>query len=66
MTKNKNIDADQSGKLIPICASRRKTGMFLCYEAVSVMKEYNVHRHIHSKHGANYTILSLEEKCQLT
>lgn len=34
----------------------------LCYEAVSVVKEYNLRRHFDTKHGAKYAKFSLQEK----
>uniref|UniRef100_A0A8P4KAR1 SPIN-DOC-like zinc-finger domain-containing protein n=1 Tax=Dicentrarchus labrax TaxID=13489 RepID=A0A8P4KAR1_DICLA len=37
----------------------------LCYEAVSVVKEYNLRRHFDTKHGVKYAKASLQEKQQL-
>uniref|UniRef100_UPI0037E80544 general transcription factor II-I repeat domain-containing protein 2B-like n=1 Tax=Semicossyphus pulcher TaxID=241346 RepID=UPI0037E80544 len=37
----------------------------LCYEAVSVVKEYNLRRHFDTKHGAKYAKVSLQEKQQI-
>ncbi|KAJ8394068.1 hypothetical protein AAFF_G00054120 [Aldrovandia affinis] len=37
----------------------------LCYEAVSVMKEYNLRRHFDTKHGAKYANFSLQGKHQI-
>ncbi|XP_045678765.1 general transcription factor II-I repeat domain-containing protein 2-like isoform X1 [Phyllostomus hastatus] len=37
----------------------------LCYETISVIKEYNVRRHFETKHGTKYAKFSLQEKQQL-
>lgn len=34
----------------------------LCYEAVSMMKEYNIRQHFDTKHGVKYAKCSLQEK----
>ena len=34
----------------------------VCYEVVSVVKEYNLRRHFETKHGAKYAQFSLQEK----
>ncbi|KAJ1081737.1 hypothetical protein NDU88_001913 [Pleurodeles waltl] len=36
----------------------------ICYEAVAVMKEYNLRRHFETKHGAKFANLSHQEKQQ--
>lgn len=36
----------------------------ICYEAVAVMKEYNLRRHFETKHGAKYANLNHQEKQQ--
>uniref|UniRef100_A0A3P8SR68 SPIN-DOC-like zinc-finger domain-containing protein n=1 Tax=Amphiprion percula TaxID=161767 RepID=A0A3P8SR68_AMPPE len=37
----------------------------LCYEALSVVKEYNLRQHFETKHGAKYAKVSLPEKQQI-
>ena len=37
----------------------------LCYEALAVVKEYNLQRHFDTKHGAKYAKASLQEKQQI-
>ncbi|XP_034078937.1 LOW QUALITY PROTEIN: general transcription factor II-I repeat domain-containing protein 2B-like [Gymnodraco acuticeps] len=37
----------------------------LCYEAVAVVKEYNLRRHFETKHGAKYAKISHQEKQQI-
>lgn len=36
----------------------------ICYEAVAVMKEYNLRRHFETKHGAKFANFSHQEKQQ--
>ena len=42
-----------------------KTVCLLCYEAVAVVKEYNLRRHFYPKHRAKYAKESLQEKQQM-
>lgn len=37
----------------------------MCYKAVLVVKEFNLHRHFVTNHGAKYAKASLQEKQQI-
>lgn len=53
------------GEQIHVCASKRKQVCLLCYEAVSVMKEYNLCQNSDTKHEAKYPKISLQERHQI-
>ena len=42
-----------------------KTVFILCYEAMSVVKEYSLRRHFDTKHRDKYAKFSLQEKLQI-
>ena len=42
-----------------------KTECILCYEAMSVIKAYNLHRHFDTKHRDKYAKFSIQEKHQI-
>ncbi|XP_053170167.1 general transcription factor II-I repeat domain-containing protein 2-like [Scomber japonicus] len=70
MSKKRKVDAD--GRLFQerwegeymFVLQGEKPVCLLCYEAVSVVKEYNLRRHFDTKHGAKYAKVSLGEKQQ--
>ena len=45
-----------------IHVKEKKKRCLLCYEAVSVVKEYNLRLHFDTKHGAKYAKVSLQDK----
>ena len=71
MSRKRKVDADgrqfqerwESEYLFVL--QGEKPVCLLCYEAVSVVKEYNLRRHFDTKHGAKYAKFSLQEKQQI-
>lgn len=71
MSRKRKIDAD--GRLFHerwegeymFVLQGEKPVCLVCYEAVSVVKEYNLRRHFDTKHGAKYAKVSLQEKQQI-
>lgn len=71
MSRKRKIDAD--GRLFQerwegeymFVLQGEKPVCLLCYEAVAVVKEYNLRRHFDTKHGAKYAKVSLQEKQQM-
>lgn len=60
MSKKRKVDADGKlfqerweGEYLFVLQGERQVCL-LCYEAVSVVKEYNLRRHFDTKHGAKY------------
>jgi len=71
MSRKRKVDGDRrlfqerwEGEYLFVLQGERPV-CFLCYEAVSVVKEYNLRRHFDTKHGAKYAKASLQEKQQL-
>ncbi|XP_053281505.1 general transcription factor II-I repeat domain-containing protein 2 [Pleuronectes platessa] len=68
MSKKRKIDAQ--GRLFHerweneylFVLQGEKPVCLVCYEAVSVVKEYDLRRHFDTKHGAQYARFSLQEK----
>lgn len=71
MSRKRKIDAD--GRLFQerwegeymFVLQGEKPVCLLCYEAVAVVKEYNLRRHFETKHGAKYAKISHQEKQQI-
>ncbi|XP_071251756.1 general transcription factor II-I repeat domain-containing protein 2B-like [Salvelinus alpinus] len=71
MSRKRKVDAD--GRLFQerwegeylFALQGERPVCLLCYEAVSVVKEYNLRRHFDTKHGAKYAKASLQEKQQI-
>ena len=71
MFKKRKIDAD--GRLFHerwegeymFVLQGEKPVCLVCYEAVSVIKEYNLRRHFDTKHRAKYAKCSLQEKQEI-
>lgn len=71
MSRKRKIDAD--GRLFHerwegeymFVLQGEKPVCLVCYEAVSVVTEYNLRRHFDTKHGAKYAKVSLQEKQQI-
>lgn len=71
MSKKRKVDADgrlfkNDGKARTCLCFKVKNRCVLCHEAVSVIKEYNLHRHFDTKHGAQYGKIGLQEKQELS
>ncbi|KAJ8333525.1 hypothetical protein SKAU_G00194180 [Synaphobranchus kaupii] len=71
MSRKRKVDADGrlfqerwEGEYLFVLQGERPVCL-LCYEAVSVVKEYNLRRHFDTKHGAKYAKASLQEKQQI-
>ena len=71
MSRKRKVDADGrlfqerwEGEYLFVLQGDRPVCL-LCYEAVSVVKEYNLCRHFDTKHGAKYAKASLQEKQQI-
>ena len=70
MSKKRKIDAqgrpfqDRWEGEYMFVLQKEKPVCLLCYEAVSVVKEYNLRSHFDTKHGAKYAKFSLQEKQQ--
>lgn len=71
MSRKRKIDADGrqfqerwEGEYMFVLQGEKPVCL-LCYEAVSVVKEYNLRRHFDTKHGAKYAKVSLHEKQQI-
>eukprot|EP00066_Takifugu_rubripes_P027642 XP_011616908.1 PREDICTED: LOW QUALITY PROTEIN: general transcription factor II-I repeat domain-containing protein 2-like [Takifugu rubripes] len=67
MSRKRKVDADGrllEGEYLFVLQGERPVCL-LCYEAVSVVKEYNLRRHSDTKHGAKYAKASLQEKQQI-
>lgn len=71
MFRKQKVDADGSlfqerceGEYLFVL-HRERPVCLLCYEAVSVVKEYNLRWHFDTKHGAKYGKANLQEKQQI-
>nr|XP_040025001.1 general transcription factor II-I repeat domain-containing protein 2-like [Gasterosteus aculeatus aculeatus] len=71
MSRKRKVDADRrlfqqrwEGEYLFVLQGERPVCL-LCYEAVSVVKDYNLRRHFDTKHGAKYAKASLQEKQQI-
>uniref|UniRef100_A0AAQ5Z5H9 SPIN-DOC-like zinc-finger domain-containing protein n=1 Tax=Amphiprion ocellaris TaxID=80972 RepID=A0AAQ5Z5H9_AMPOC len=71
MSRKRKVDADGrlfqerwEGEYVFVLQGEKPVYLF-CDEALSVVKEYNLHRHFETKHGAKYAKISLPEKLQI-
>ena len=71
MSRKRKVEADGrlfqdrwEGEYLFVLQGERPVRL-LCYEAMSVVKEYNLRRHFDTKHGAKYAKASLQEKQQI-